>query len=429
VIAGTAEGGSGGRLMLVHALAPPTPGGTPVVLQRLLTHLPGIGLEVVTNRRLAPAVRAGGQSVLPARYRFVWKWPGWGARWRLGRVAIAAIDGALAVVAGVRAARWARRDGVSWILSVTDEGFSVIAGSVAARLARLPHVVMVFDLWAENAYTDVQRVLARRLEPLTLGGADAVVGYCPELVEHLRERHGIEAEAIPTPVVLDDRTPPPEAPAPAAAPEHAARRTLLLAGAVYWAQRDAVARLLSLRGRIPNLQMVTVGNAEMLRDAGLTADRSEPTVPPEVLRRMLATADVLFLGLSLDSPYPAVVRTATPARLVEYMASGRPLLIHAPPDSHVARYARRENFAEVVDVADSDALLAGLRRVLDDAELARARAERGLELVRERHDAVRVGAAFARILAALDGGGRPRRRGGVRNNAAMPAADSPRSSR
>lgn len=393
--------------MLVHALAPPTPGGTPVVLQRVLTHLPGIRLDVVTNRRLRSRVRAGGPGVLDARYRFVWKWPGWGARWRWGRVVIAALDGVLAVIAGIRAAGWARRDDVRWVLSVTDEGFSVIAGAIAARLAGIPHVVMVFDLWEENAYSDVQRAVAARLEPRILRGASRVVGYCPQTVEHYRAKYGIEAEAIPTPVVPDAEEP--RAPADRSGP-----RRLLLAGAVYWAQRDAVARLLALRGRVPDLEMVTIGSVEMLRLAGLSADRSEPTMPADELRRQLAAADVLFLGLSLDSPHPAIVRTATPARLVEYMASGRPLLVHAPAGSYAAEYARAEDFAEVVDVADEEALLAGLRRVLDDPELSRARAQRALRLVHDRHDAARVGARFAAILAACAAGRRAGLRGGVR---------------
>ena len=111
---------------------------------------------------------------------------------------------------------------------------------------------------------------------------------------------------------------------------------------------------------------------------------------------------MLFLGLSLHSDHPAIVRTATPARLVEYMASGRPLLIHAPAGSHVAEYARRDDFAEVVDVADPEALLAGLRRVLEDRELSARRAAGARGVAVHRHDAAKVGAAFAQILLGLD---------------------------
>jgi glycosyltransferase involved in cell wall biosynthesis len=384
--------------MVLHALAPPTPGGTPVVLERLLTHLPGVSVDVVTDRKLRPRVRAGGPGVLDARYRYVLKWPGWGGRWRFGRVAIAAIDFLLALVAGIRAARWARRDRARWVLSVTDEGFSVIAGTIAARLAGLPHVVMVFDLWEENAYTEVQRAVAARLEPRIFRSAATVVGYCSQIVEHYRAKYGLEAVAIPTPVESGG-----DSVAPRAEPDvNDGSREVLLAGAVYWAQRDAVARLLSLRGRIPGLRMVTIGGEDTLRHSGLRPDRSEPAVPGPELRQRLARADVLFLGLSLHSDHPAIVRTATPARLVEYMASGRPLIVHAPAGSHVAEYARREDFAEVVDIADPEALLAGLHRVLEDRDLSAGRAARARSVAVERHDAAKVGTAFAEILDGLD---------------------------
>jgi glycosyltransferase involved in cell wall biosynthesis len=148
--------------------------------------------------------------------------------------------------------------------------------------------------------------------------------------------------------------------------------------------------------------MVTIGGEDTLRHSGLRPDRSEPAVPGPELRRRLSRADVLFLGLSLHSDHPAIVRTATPARLVEYMASGRPLLVHAPAGSHVAEYARREDFAEVVDIADPEALLAGLQRVLEDRELSARRAARARSVAVDRHNAVKVGTAFARILDELD---------------------------
>lgn len=375
-----------------------------MILERLLSELPGIDLSVVTDRRLRRRVRAGGEGVLDAHYRFMWKWPGWGGRWHAGRVAGAAIDVGLAALAGLRTARWARRDSARWIMSVTDEGFSVIAGAVAAKLARVPHVVMVFDLWEENAYSDVHRALAAHLERRIFRSAAKVICYCDELVEHLRAKHGIESVAIATPV---EPGAPAERLAGTAAPDSAeptgsSDRELLLAGAVYWAQRDAIARLLELRGEVPGLEMVAIGNEQTLRAYGLQADRYEPGLPSSEFARRLRRADALFVGLSLNSDHPEVLRTATPARLVEYMASGVPLLIHAPRGSHVAEYARREDFAQVVDVADSELLLTGLRTVLDDVPLSRARAARARSIADERHGVVVVQRQFTRVLDQLD---------------------------
>ena len=97
-----------------------------------------------------------------------------------------------------------------------------------------------------------------------------------------------------------------------------------------------------------------------------------------------------------------MIRTATPARLVEYMASGRPLLVHAPRGSHVAEYARSEDFAEVVDAADDAALAAGLRardRRTRSARSSERPARR--ELAAERHAAPVVRRAFASCSSEL----------------------------
>jgi glycosyltransferase involved in cell wall biosynthesis len=131
------------------------------------------------------------------------------------------------------------------------------------------------------------------------------------------------------------------------------------------------------------------------------ADRLEPNLPPERFRPRLEQADVLFLGLGFETAHPDVIRTAAPAKLPEYMASGRPILVHAPRGSHVAEYGREAGFAEVVDVPDEQALRVALLRLLEDAELAGARAARALELVRDRHEASRVRQEFCRLLESV----------------------------
>ncbi len=384
-------------LMLIHALAPPTPGGTPIVLHRLLAGLPGIELDVVTDRRLRPAVARGDRRVLPGSYRYFAKWPGPGRRWLPGRAVLAALDVALAVLAGLRAGRWARRDRVRWIMSVPDEGFSVIAGAVAARVARRPHVIFVFDLWEENAYAEVDRWVARRVERRIWRAAAAIVCHAQTLADHYARKHGVAAHAIPTPIDLA-----------AVAHARAARvrrpgepREVLFGGALYWAQVEALARLARVCSADDDVSLTIVGDERAARAAGVVADRYEQRLSPEEFRARVAAADVAFLGLSFDSPFPDVVATATPARLPEYMASGTPILVHAPAESHVASYARAEDFAEVVDRPDDGALASGLEAVLADGARSKMRADRARQLAVERHDMNRVRARLAAILAGV----------------------------
>jgi glycosyltransferase involved in cell wall biosynthesis len=176
---------------------------------------------------------------------------------------------------------------------------------------------------------------------------------------------------------------------------------VLYAGAVYWAQEDAVKRLARVCAQLDDVRLTIVGDEAQLRAAEIEADRFELPLPAGAFRERVRQADVVVLGLSFDSEYPAVIATATPARLPEYMASGTPLLVHAPAGSHVAIYARREDFAEVVDEADDSALAVGLRHVIDDPALSGMRARHARDLALERHEIARVRQRFLDALAAV----------------------------
>ncbi|HEX7295741.1 MAG TPA: glycosyltransferase, partial [Pyrinomonadaceae bacterium] len=99
---------------------------------------------------------------------------------------------------------------------------------------------------------------------------------------------------------------------------------------------------------------------------------------PDVQRR----ADILFLALAVNSPHPEIVKTAMPGKMGEYLASGRPILVHAPPDSFISWYFRHYECGVVVDENDPRQLATAINSILTDAALrervcARAR-ERAL---------------------------------------------------
>jgi len=305
----------------------------------------------------------------------------------------------LAMFAGLAAAFSARRRGAQAIVTSFDGGFSQIAAAVAARVSGKPLVVLVFDLWEENAYSVVERGLARIMERRILTQAAAVVVFCEAAREHYRLKHGILAEVLEIPIdAVADRSPAAE---PGSA-ETGGGVDVLVAGAIYWAQEDAIRRLCEAARDVDGASITIMGDEALLRARGIVADRYEPRLSGAGFLRRVASADVLFVGLSLRSPYPDVVRTATPARLVEYMASRRPLLVHAPAGSHVAEYARREDFAEVVDEPDVQALATGLRRVLSDSTLAAERLERARRLALTRHDTRVVRDALTAIFEGVD---------------------------
>jgi hypothetical protein len=370
------------RLLFIHAFAPPYPGGTPIIVRRLLGSLPpDIELETVTDLALARRVRRG-EPRLPGAYHYAPRVPLVAQRTLAGRAVVALANVALGALAGVRAAVVARRLHPRWVLSVADQGFSVIAGDVCARLAGVPHVIWVFDLWEENAYRDVDRWIARRLEPGLWRRASAILGHDQELTDHYARKHGARGYVVPTPIEVPGGMPQ--------GAEPGAVREVLFAGALYWAQEEALQRLSRVCRKMRDVRLTVVGDERQARALGVDADAYEGRLAPGQFRARVARADIAFIGLSFGSNHPAVIATASPARLPEYMASGRPLLVHAPAGSHIAEYARSHDFAEVVDTPDDDALTAGLRRVIEDQVTSTMRARRAWELALERHAIGRV---------------------------------------
>jgi glycosyltransferase involved in cell wall biosynthesis len=80
-------------------------------------------------------------------------------------------------------------------------------------------------------------------------------------------------------------------------------------------------------------------------------------------------ADVLFLPLAFHSTIQEVLRTSAPGKLAEYLASGRPILVHAPAETFIAGHFRSHRAGIVVDTPDPQRLAGALRDIAGDAAL------------------------------------------------------------
>jgi glycosyltransferase involved in cell wall biosynthesis len=138
----------------------------------------------------------------------------------------------------------------------------------------------------------------------------------------------------------------------------------------YGAFRTLVEALVLLGANVARLHLYTASDPALLAEHGLHGPIVfHPHVPAEEVPAVQQGADVLFLPLAFDSPYPEIVRTSAPAKMAEYLAAGRPILAHAPADSFVSSYFRRHGCGVVVDRSDPAELADALGRIIDDAEL------------------------------------------------------------
>jgi hypothetical protein len=112
-------------------------------------------------------------------------------------------------------------------------------------------------------------------------------------------------------------------------------------------------------------------------------------------------ATILFLPLSWHTRSPGVIATATPGKLADYLASGRPMLIHAPPYAYINEYARREQFAQLVDEERIDKLSGAVRKLIFDVQYSRRLIENAKRTLYKNHDATANAQRLANILESL----------------------------
>jgi glycosyltransferase involved in cell wall biosynthesis len=110
-------------------------------------------------------------------------------------------------------------------------------------------------------------------------------------------------------------------------------------------------------------------------------------------------ADILFLPIAFEANEHVAI-TASPTKMPEYLASGTPILVHAPPHAFVTKYAEERGFAEVVKAPDRAALAAAVRRLTLEPEVRERLSAHALETL-ALHD---VDLVARRMEAGIDQG-------------------------
>lgn len=123
-----------------------------------------------------------------------------------------------------------------------------------------------------------------------------------------------------------------------------------------------------------------------------------PPVAYEALPQKLASADLLVLPMDFDPENFSYIRLSMPTKCSEYMATGVPILVYAPEQAALVQYAKRENWAEVVDQNKVTALVETIRRLYLETERRSSLGQVGKQTAVRSHDAGNVRKAFKKLM-------------------------------
>jgi glycosyltransferase involved in cell wall biosynthesis len=394
------------KFALVSNVLPPSETSHATVIHRLLRDFDPATYCLLSPREYVPGKQPNYSGWLPGKYYYLPPVFQLRRGYRLGmRLIRERVNLAMGIVLRGRAiARILKREKCDALVVCTggNEILDFPAGYLASRLVGARFYAYLLDQYFDMVAALVGKSFVQRLEPLLLKGASGVIAPNEFLRDEIRRRYGIEAVVIHNSCDLSVYENARGSEEYGAAPGHGEVR-IVYTGAVgivhYDAFRNLMAAINLLDRKNMKLHLYTAQPRLDLEREGIHGQMVyHEHEPVSAMPGIQQQADILFLPLAFNSPYPEIVRTAAPGKMGEFLAAGRPILVHAPADSFLSWYFRKHECGLVVDEDDPAALARALGTLLHDAAQSKRLSERARERATTDFALPTARDRFARVL-------------------------------
>lgn len=328
-------------------------------------------------------------------------------RWGLGRIK-SLIDW-LAIPLLALYGMWIVKSNRTKAIVTIAHGHFFVAAALISWATGVPLVLMVHDDWVSGVLRDslVLKYFCVPLFRYVARRAAHVYAVTPYMGEMLATKYGVTSEvqmpAIETGIDTNAST------VPAIKNDECLR--IVYAGTLTGATDDSFNLLLELvKGdKLHNygiksweLLLFVMATPEQARAAGWEHERIkfQGWVSQEELKSSLTTADILFLPFSFREEERFATSQAFPSKAADYLKSGKPILIFAPPYSSLVRYAQF-GFAEIVDEPNEEKLAQGIARIWSSATYREELRVNSRTALKANHDINKQRAEFKTLLNHL----------------------------
>jgi glycosyltransferase involved in cell wall biosynthesis len=381
------------KVMVVSSWAPPSIGGSPRLLYNFFSRLDSDTYCLLTSKRNLPSGQTPLTKSLECNYHFYDE--GKAFSYKLFPKTFTKETGILekgfALLRRVYLYFWRNvsmvRNGLSVIknekaeilLGMSDYGPALLLTFALSKFSGKPYVLYLFDVYSRNDFGHMWNFVAKVFEPMLLHAAKKIIVLTDPVKESYQAKYGkrYDFEVIRNSGLSDiDHPFIPRVYSPTNT------YTILYTGSIYWVQEGALRNLIEAITLIKSVSInllftfpLTKALKEIIEKNCLTDRVTVKVVSDDELQSIQRNADILFVPLSWNTENPETIITVFPQKLVEYDVSGRPILVHAPDFSYVARYAKENKLALVIEKNNVEQLKDGILKLINDqayaAELVR----------------------------------------------------------
>src|SRR6266498_235971 len=298
----------------------------------------------------------------------IYPWNNETGRWGTGRIKTAICWLRIPLLA-LEIRRQARQARAGAMLTIAH-GHFFIATALASWLISIPFILIVHDDWvrALRRSSYVLRHFCGTIFRAVVHRAAHIYAVSPSMQKMLAQDYGVVSELLlPATDPIDGA----EDTLHVTSTENRSLR-IVYAGALTEATEDSVDLLINL---IKSEKLLGYGikSWELHLYAIVTPQqtiewddkriRLHGWVSQPELRRALTDADILVLPYSFRNDHRFATEQAFPSKTADYLRSGTPILIFAPPYSSIVKYARQFRLAEIVDEPSAEKLAEGIVRI------------------------------------------------------------------
>lgn len=385
------------KFAVVSHILPPSPSGQAMVLRQLLDKISSDKYCLLSreNYEDEPALSSANRYWLKPAPRLPEIGP------RLFSAIIAAINVLICLFFRARQIeRIIRKEDIKLLIACSGDLYDIPAAALASRWVGIPFVPYFFDDYLYQ-WVGYNRKLASILERLSFRHVHRAIVPNEYLQQEYLFRYDIACTIIRNPCILSDVKQLDQVKGEFDPDEVA----IVYTGAIYHAHYDAfrnmVAAIGGLKRNNVRLHIYTSQPVSELLENGIRGpmvvyhEHIIPTEVPKILRQ----ATILFLPLAFETAIPEVIKTSAPGKAGEYLAVGRPIIVHAPDDSFISWYFRVNNCGVVVGKNDPTLLKAEVARVLDDPELQKSLSIAARQSAEKDFDLESISADFVEFIS------------------------------
>lgn len=376
------------RTLIINDWAPPAIQGGAILLEKIFRLFP-VGSYSILMKEIDYSKSVVDPSRKLDCHYYYFKMPRYKGRNKILILISFFIDLSLLIIKGILVVK---KESVANIFAPVNQGSVIFATYLISKISGCKFYVYIHDILEELPRSRIERYIIRVMEKRILKSAEKIFVVCEFLADHYSKKYGLKTDLTPNPVDLEKYT--------KAIPENQNYELIKIVytGMIYWAQLDPIQNLVktvnSFKDGKIKLFIYAPHNEDYLTNLGIygtnviISKAGKKDIP-----YIQKAADFLFLPMTFNSPYPLLTKTAATTKLPEYLAAGRPIIVHAPADSYLSYHAKKNNSGLVVDRLNPDVLKNAILRLIEDKKLQETLSQNAYKAALN-HNAVIVSKTF-----------------------------------